>query len=104
MLNKSDNIIYNPEGLEELEQQSYENITIEILRILFQYEKRFPIHPRSVINPEIGFMPDKRDLRQIMLERQNQYHFVVSPNYKRYFFHFMSNRNEVNAYQFIHGN
>ena len=109
LLNKADNIIYNPDGLEELEEQSYENITIgNFTRILFQYEKRFPIHPKVtwIINPEIGFMfTDNRDPASNYVRAAGlEYHFGGNlPNYKRYFFSFYGlNRNEANAYQFIH--
>ena len=47
LLNKGDFIAFNSDGIEDPTQASYENITIgNFTRILFQYEKRFPVHPK----------------------------------------------------------
>lgn len=109
LLNKGDFIAFNSDGIEDPTQASYENITIgNFTRILFQYEKRFPVHPKMtwIINPAFGFVfTDNQDPSSNYARAEGfQYHFGGNfPNFKRYFFSFYGlNRNQVNAFQFMH--
>jgi len=107
--NRADYIAYNPDELDDPALQSYEGLVIgDFTRVLFQYEKRFPITPKMtwIINPELGFMfADDRDPASNYARSEGfEYYFGGNlPNYKRYLFSFYGlSRNEVNAYQFMH--
>lgn len=109
LFNKVNYLTFNPDGMEDSAQESYKNFVVgNFTRVLFQYEKRFRVHPKMtwIINPEFGFMfPDNRNpSSNYDKSLAFGHHFGGNlPNFKRYLFSFYGlNRNEVNVFQFMH--